>query len=63
VVTLATFLSLIVLFVFPDGRFVPRWTRLLVAAAVPAVVLLADLPRVFVELPARLGAGPPGARR
>jgi hypothetical protein len=51
VLTLATFLSLIVLFVFPDGRFVPRWTRLLVAAAVPTVVLLADLPRVFVELP------------
>jgi hypothetical protein len=51
VLTLATFLSLIVLFVFPDGRFVPRWTRLLVAVAVPAVVLVADLPRVFVELP------------
>jgi hypothetical protein len=51
VLTLATFLSLIVMFVFPDGRFVPRWTRLLVAAAVPAVVLVADLPRVFVELP------------
>jgi hypothetical protein len=51
VLTLATFSSLIVMFVFPDGRFVPRWTRLLVAAAVPAVVLVADLPRVFVELP------------
>jgi hypothetical protein len=51
VLTLATFLSLIVMFVFPDGRLVPRWTRLLVAAAVPAVVLMADLPRVFVELP------------
>jgi hypothetical protein len=49
--TLATFLSLIVLFVFPDGRLVPRWTRLLVAAAVPAVVLIGDLPRIFVELP------------
>jgi hypothetical protein len=49
---LATFLYLIVLFVFPDGRFVPRWTRLLGAAAVPAAVLLsADLPRIFVELP------------
>jgi hypothetical protein len=49
---LATFLSLIVLFVFPDGRLVPRWTRLLVAAAVPAVVLVGvDLPRIFVELP------------
>jgi hypothetical protein len=49
--TLATFLSLVVLFVFPDGRFVPRWTRLLVASAVPVVVLVVDLPRVFVELP------------
>jgi hypothetical protein len=49
--TLATFLSLVVLFVFPDGRFVPRWTRLLVAGAVPVVVLVVDLPRVFVELP------------
>jgi hypothetical protein len=26
VLTLATFSSLIVMFVFPDGRFVPRWT-------------------------------------
>jgi hypothetical protein len=51
VLTLATFLSLIVLFMFPDGRLVPRWTRLLVAAAVPAAVLMADLPRIFVELP------------
>jgi hypothetical protein len=51
VLTLATFLSLVVLFVFPDGRFVPRWTRLLVAAAVPVAVLGVDLPRVFVELP------------
>jgi hypothetical protein len=48
---LATFLSLVVLFVFPDGRFVPRWTRLLVAAAAPAVVLMVDLPKIFVELP------------
>jgi hypothetical protein len=51
VLTLTTFLSLIVMFVFPDGRLVPRWTRPLVAAAAPAVVLMADLPRVFVELP------------
>jgi hypothetical protein len=49
---LTTFLYLILLFVFPDGRFVPRWTRLLGAAAVLAAVLLsADLARVFVELP------------
>jgi hypothetical protein len=49
---LTTFLYLILLFVFPDGRFVPRWTRLLGAAAVLAAMLLsADLARVFVELP------------
>jgi hypothetical protein len=49
---LTTFLYLILLFVFPDGRFVPRWTRLLGAAAVLAAVLFsADLARVFVELP------------
>jgi hypothetical protein len=49
---LATFLYLVVLFVFPDGRFVPRWTRLLGVVALPVSVLLsADLPRIFVELP------------
>jgi hypothetical protein len=32
----------IVFFVFPDGRFVPRWTMLLGAAAIPLVVLLED---------------------
>jgi hypothetical protein len=49
---LVTVLDLIVLFVFPDGRFVPRWTRLLGVVAVPlSVVLVADLPGVFVELP------------
>ena len=49
---LTTFLYLILLFVFPDGRFVPRWTRLLgAAAAMVAVLLSADLVRIFVELP------------
>jgi hypothetical protein len=49
---LTTLLYLILLFVFPDGRFVPRWTRLLGAAAVLVVGLLsADLVRIFVELP------------
>jgi hypothetical protein len=31
---------LIFLFVFPDGRFVPRWTRLLGAAAIPAALVV-----------------------
>jgi hypothetical protein len=49
---LTTLLYLILLFVFPDRRFVPRWTRLLSAAAVLVVGLLsADLVRIFVELP------------
>jgi hypothetical protein len=48
---LAMFLWLIFLFVFPDGRFVPRWTRLLGAAAIPAVVPLVNPPGFFVELP------------
>jgi hypothetical protein len=38
--SLAMFLWLIFLFVFPDGRFVPRWTRLLGAAAIPAALLV-----------------------
>jgi hypothetical protein len=37
---LAMFLLLIVFFVFPDGRFVPRWTRVLGAVAVPAALLV-----------------------
>jgi hypothetical protein len=37
---LANFLFLILLFVFPDGRFVPRWTRLLGVAAIPAAALI-----------------------
>ena len=37
---LAMFLWLILLFVFPDGRFVPRWTRLLGAAAIPAALVV-----------------------
>jgi hypothetical protein len=49
---LANFLFLILLFVFPNGRFVPRWTRLLGAAAIPAAVLV-DLSQEISR--ARLG--------
>ena len=49
---LANFLFLILLFVFPDGRFVPRWTRLLGATAIPAAVLV-DLSQEMSK--ARLG--------
>jgi hypothetical protein len=49
---LANFLFLSLLLVFPDGRFVPRWTRLLGAAAIPAAVLV-DLTQEMSK--ARLG--------
>lgn len=47
---LSMFFWLIVLFIFPDGDFVPHWTRPLVVVAIPAAVLLVDLPRLVVEL-------------
>jgi hypothetical protein len=37
---LAMFLLLILFFLFPDGRFVPRWTRLLGVVAIPAAFLV-----------------------
>ena len=49
---LANFLFLILLFVFPDGRFVPRWTRLLGVAAIPAAALVDLTPELSK---ARLG--------
>jgi hypothetical protein len=47
----AVFLLLIVLLVFPDGRFVPAWTRLLAGAAVPLLVLFADVSKTMNALP------------
>jgi hypothetical protein len=47
----AVFLLLIVLLVFPDGRFVPAWTRLLAGAAVPLLVLFTEFPRTMNALP------------
>jgi hypothetical protein len=47
----AVFLLLIVLLVFPDGRFIPAWTRLLAGAAVPLLVLFIDLPKTMNALP------------
>jgi hypothetical protein len=48
---LATFLYLIVLFVVPDGRFVPRWTRALGVVALPVFVLLLGfvMPSLLVD--------------
>jgi hypothetical protein len=36
---------------FPDGRFVPAWTRLLAGAAVPLLVLFTDVSRTMNVLP------------
>jgi hypothetical protein len=48
---LAFLLTIVLLYVFPDGRFVPRWTWLLVAAAVVLVVLSPGLPEDMLNLP------------
>jgi hypothetical protein len=45
------FLLMVVLLVFPDGRFVPAWTRLLAAAAVPLLALFTDLSKTLNALP------------
>jgi hypothetical protein len=48
---LAFILTIVLLYVFPDGRFVPRWTWLLAAAAVALVVLAPGLPEDMLNLP------------
>ena len=48
---LAFILTIVLFYVFPDGRFVPRWTQLLVAAAVVLVVLSPGLPEGMLNLP------------
>jgi len=50
---LAIFLLLISLFVFPDGRFVPSWTRLVAVAAVPAAAFLSAPMRSIMKMPDR----------
>ncbi len=40
------------IYLFPDGRFVPRWTRWAAAAAPVAVLLLPGAPDVLMALPA-----------
>jgi hypothetical protein len=51
VLLLAFILSVVLLYVFPDGRFVPGWTRLLAAVAVVLVVLSPGLPEDMLNLP------------
>jgi len=48
---LAFLLTIVLLYVFPDGRFVPQWTWLLAAAAVALVVLSPSLPEDMLNLP------------
>ena len=44
-------LSIVMLYLFPDGRFVPRSTRLLAVVAVVLVVLSPGLPEGMLRLP------------
>ena len=48
---LAFILLIILLYVFPDGRFVPRWTRALAAAAIVIIALSPGLPGDLLNLP------------
>jgi len=48
---LAFILLIILLYVFPDGRFVPRWTRSLAAAAIVIIALSPGLPDDLLNLP------------
>jgi hypothetical protein len=48
---LSLVLLIVTLYLFPDGRFVPRSTRLLAAAAVVLVVLSPGLPAGMLKLP------------
>jgi hypothetical protein len=46
-------LALLVLLccLFPDGRFVPGWTKLLAAVAIPVLAAQPDLPLAILQLP------------
>jgi hypothetical protein len=44
-------LTVTTLFVFPDGRFVPRWSLLLAVAAIPALAVQLDALEVMLWLP------------
>jgi hypothetical protein len=52
IVSLAALALLVVLCcVFPDGRFVPRWAKLLAVAVIPVLAGLPDLPLAVLRLP------------
>jgi hypothetical protein len=51
-VSLAALAVLVVLCcLFPDGRFVPRWTKLLAATVIPVLATQPDLPLAVLRLP------------
>jgi hypothetical protein len=52
VVSLAALALLVLLCcLFPDGRFVPGWTKLLAAAVIPVLAVQPDLPLALLHLP------------
>jgi hypothetical protein len=56
-------LSIVTLYLFPDGRFVPKSTRLLAIAAVVLVVLSPGLPEGMLTLPRAQEEMAPGTGR
>jgi hypothetical protein len=51
VLVTAWVMMVLLLCLFPDGRFVPSWTRLLAAVAVAVFASLPDLPTAVLDLP------------
>jgi hypothetical protein len=52
IVSLAALALLVLLCcLFPDGRFVPGWTKLLAAVAIPVLAVQPDLPLAVLQLP------------
>lgn len=39
------------LFIFPDGRFRPSWTKILFAFQIPVLIVFPDLPETLVQMP------------
>jgi hypothetical protein len=48
---MAVMFSPLFLFIFPDGKFRPSWTKVLFALQLPVLIVFPDLPRVLLQLP------------
>jgi hypothetical protein len=49
--SMAVMFAPLFLFIFPDGRFRPSWTKLLAAFQLPILFVFPDLPETLVQMP------------